>query len=123
MDDINKKIQLLRLDEIDSTLFIGAILISIFIAQNQINKYEGKPYYDTYKIELGNRLLVLGIIISFLYISVENYEISKKENKDLKPFILQIVASVITLVAGLITLYIVFYNKSIDEADVENPEV
>lgn len=123
MDEKEKKIQLLKLDELDSILFIGAILISIFLAQNQINKYEGKPYYETYKIELGNRLFVLGIIISFLYISIENYKIAKNENKDLKPFILQIIASVITLIAGLITLYIVYYNRTIDEADIENPEV
>lgn len=123
MDEKEKKIQLLKLDELDSILFIGAILISIFLAQNQINKYEGKPYYETYKIELVNRLFVLGIIISFLYISIENYKIVKNENKDLKPFILQIIASVITLIAGLITLYIVYYNRTIDEADIENPEV
>ncbi len=123
MDEKEKKIQLLKLDELASLLFIGAILISIFLTQNQINKYEEKPYYETYKIELVNRLFVLGIIISFLYISIENYKIVKNENKDLKPFILQIIASVITLIAGLITLYIVYYNRTIDEADIENPEV
>ena len=123
MDEKEKKVQLLKLDELASLLFIGAILISIFLTQNQINKYEEKPYYETYKIELVNRLFVLGIIISFLYISIENYKIVKNENKDLKPFILQIIASVITLIAGLITLYIVYYNRTIDEADIENPEV
>lgn len=123
MDEKEKKIQLLKLDELASLLFIGAILISIFLTQNQINKYEEKPYYETYKIELVNRLFVLGIIISFLYISIENYKIVKNENKDLKPFILQIIASVITLIAGLITLYIVYYNRTIDETDIENPEV
>lgn len=123
MDEKEKKIQLLKLDELASLLFIGAILISIFLTQNQINKYKEKPYYETYKIELVNRLFVLGIIISFLYISIENYKIVKNENKDLKPFILQIIASVITLIAGLITLYIVYYNRTIDEADIENPEV
>ena len=34
MDEKEKKIQLLKLDELASLLFIGAILISIFLTQN-----------------------------------------------------------------------------------------
>lgn len=116
----NNKINLIKIDEFASILFIIAILVSLYISNNQIKKLEGKKYLNTINIEYYNRYFILFILFLYLYTSIKNYEIAKYNNKDLNPYIYQIYISIITIIAGFIALYILNYNNN---ASIENPEI
>ena len=49
------------------------------------------------------------------------YKISKKEGEDLKPYILQLIASILTIIASIIAIYIVSLSTKENIVDVENP--
>lgn len=123
MDKNIKKIQLLTIDEIASIIFIGLVLISILVTENEKNKLKNKKSYDTYNIEIINKVIGSIILLIFLFLSIENYNIAINDNKDLKPYKLQIIASIFALIAGLIVLYIVYYNHNINLSDFDNPEL
>lgn len=76
----------------------------------------------TYNISLINRLIILITSIVFLYINYKLYQISKKEGEDLKVYYLQIIASILTVIATLIALYVVTIEPKGDEVtDIETP--
>ena len=45
----------------------------------------------------------------------------EKENEDLKSYILQIVASYLTIISAIIALYVVTLSSTETVSDVENP--
>ena len=51
------------------------------------------------------------------------YNLSKDEGEDLKSYILQIVASVLAVISGLIALYVVGLSTTENIVDVENPVI
>ena len=59
----------------------------------------------------------------FLYVNIKLYNISKEEGEDLKPYTLQITASILTSIATLIALYVVSLSNTETVADVENPVI
>lgn len=99
--------------------------ISIVITYNQKLDLENKDtMYNSkqlYRITLFNRILILVLSFVFLYVNYKLYEISKDEGEDLKAYILQIVASVLTIGAGIIALYVVYLSTNENIVDVENP--
>ena len=101
------------------------IIISLLLTYNQKLEIQGKDTLfnskTTFKIAKGNRILFLIIGIVFLYVNYKLYEISKKEGEDLKPYILQILASVLTVAAALVTFYVVTLSNKGDVSDIENP--
>ena len=109
------------------TLFVSlfSLLLSIIITYNQKLSLENKDEIlgtdDLFKITLFNRVLIVVISLIFLYVNYKLYEISKYEGEDLKSYELQIVASIITVVAGLIALYVVSLSTGNDTVDIENP--
>ena len=109
------------------TLFISlfSLILSIIITYNQkLNLEDKDEMFDTddlFKITLFNRVLIVIISLIFLYVNYKLYEISKDEGEDLKSYNLQIVASILTVIAGLIALYVVSLSKGNDTVDVENP--
>ena len=108
------------------TLFISlfSLVLSILITYYQKLKLENKDSIDSntlYKITLFNRILILIVSIVFLYVNYVFYVISKDEGEDLKSYKLQIVASVLTVVASLIALYVVSLSTKDTDVDIENP--
>lgn len=108
------------------TLFISlfSLVLSILITYYQKLKLENKDSIDSntlYKITLFNRILILIVSIVFLYVNYTFYVISKDEGEDLKSYKLQIVASVLTVVASLIALYVVSLSTKDTDVDIENP--
>ncbi len=99
--------------------------ISIVITYNQKLDLENRDtMYNSkqlYRITLFNRILILVLSFIFLYVNYKLYEISKDEGEDLKAYILQIVASVLTIGAGIIALYVVYLSTNENIVDVENP--
>ena len=102
-------------------------IISIIITFNQKLELEGKETLfspkDSLKITLFNRKLILIISFVFLYVNYELFKISKEEGEDLKPYTLQILASLFIIVSGIIALYVVSLSNTENVADVENPIV
>ena len=123
MDENSKKIQLLEIEKYSSISFIVVILVSIFLTDNEIKKLKQLPYVDdTYYISLYNRILAITILTIFLYLSITNYNIKKETSNDLYFNKLQIFASSLALLTGLIALYITYYSNK-DDINLENPEI
>lgn len=121
-----KEIELLNIDIATALMFIITIIISIYLTyenkQDLLNRKRILNKKDDQYILLFNRLLVLIIVLVILYDNIEGYEIAKEKNKDLKPFKIQIFASVLTVITALLILYVVFYNWDNNSlSDIENP--
>lgn len=121
-----KEIELLNIDITTAVLFIITIIISIYLTyenrQDLLNRKRILNKKDDQYILLFNRLLVLIIVLIILYDNIEGYEIAKEKNKDLKPFKIEIFASVLTVITALLILYVVFYNWDNNSlSDIENP--
>ena len=102
-------------------------IISIIITYNQKLELENKDTLftpkDSLKITLFNRKLILILSFIFLYVNFALLKISKEEGEDLKPYNLQIIASLFIIISGIIALYVVSLSNTENVADVENPIV
>ncbi len=102
-----------------------SIIFSFILTYNQKLEIQNKKTLfnstQTFKIAKYNRTLILILSIIFLYVNYKLYKISKKEGENLKPYILQIFASVLTLTAAITTLYVIFLSKKGEVSDIENP--
>lgn len=102
-------------------------IISIIITYNQKLELEEKETLltpkNSLKLTLFNRKLILILSFVFLYVNFVLRKISKEEGEDLKPYNLQIVASLFIIVSGIIALYVVSLSNTENVSDVENPIV
>lgn len=102
-------------------------IISIIITYNQKLQLEGKDTLftpkDSLKITLFNRKLILILSFVFLFVNLALLKISKEEGEDLKPYNLQILASILIIASGIIALYVVNLSSTENVSDVENPIV
>lgn len=124
MNDKQEEINAINIQLIALLIALGSAIISIIITYNQKLDLENKNNTDPKKIfnlTVFNRILILVLSFTFLYVNYKLYKISKKEGEDLKPYILQIIASVLTIIASLIAIYIVSLSTKENIVDVENP--
>ena len=111
------------------TLFfsLASIVISLILTYNQkLIKEDKKTLLSdkaSYNLSLFNRVLILVLSFVFLYVNVKLFNLSKKEGEDLKSYILQIIASVLAVISGLIALYVVGLSTTENIVDVENPVI
>lgn len=102
-------------------------IISIFITYNQKLELENKETIfspeESLKLTLFNRKLILLISFVFLYVNYILLNISKEEGENLKPYKLQILASLFIIVSGIIALYVVSLSTTENVGDVENPVI
>ena len=107
--------------------FIITTVISTLLTYNQKLSLEKKETLfnskESLKITLFNRKLMVILSFVFLYVNIKLYNLSKEDGEDLKPYTLQIVASVLAIISGLIALYVVSLSNTETVADVENPIV
>ena len=100
-------------------------IISIIITYNQKRQINGKKAIysskEIYNITLFNRILILSLSFVFLYVNYILYTVSKEEKEDLKPYKLQILASLLVIISGIIALYVVSLSNTESISDVENP--
>lgn len=111
---------------IASIVSVGTVIISILLLYNEQLEIEGKETFFTakqaQKLSTFNRTLILIILTIFLIINYVLYKISKEEGEDLTPYILQLVASVLTVISSAIALYVVLRQREGEQiVDVENP--
>ena len=110
------------------TLFLSliSIVISLILTYNQrlIEKDKKTILSDTnsYKLSLFNRILILSIALIFLYVNYKQFKSSNNE-KQKKRRTLQIDASILTIIAAIISLYVVYNSKPEAIANIQNPIV
>ena len=110
------------------TLFLSliSIVISLILTYNQrlIEKDKKTILKDTdsYKLSLFNRVLILSIALIFLYVNYVQFKSSTNE-KQKKRRTLQIDASILTIIAAIISLYVVYSSKPEAIANIQNPIV
>ena len=125
LDATDEEINAVNVQLIALVFALLSAFISIVITYNQKLDLENRDtMYNSkqlYRITLFNRILILVLSFVFLYVNYKLYEISKDEGEDLKAYILQIVASVLTIGAGIIALYVVYLSTNENIVDVENP--
>lgn len=102
-------------------------IIAIAITYNQkLGMLQKKKLFNSKEalnITKLNRIIILLIGILFLYINYRLYQISKEEGEDLKSYKLQILASILIVISGLIALYVVSLSSTETLSDVENPNI
>ncbi len=121
----NKEIKYIDYQIITSVVSIIVIIISIVLLYNEQIYLENKKYVISPKkarnLTIFNRVLALITVLIFLYVNYRLYFISKEENENLKPYKLQISASVLTVIASIIVLYVATTSTTETVPDVENP--
>lgn len=122
---MNKEEEYINIQLIALIITLISVFISLLLTYNQ--KLEIKNLEtlfsskNTFKLTKFNRILILILGITFLYVNYNLYKISKKEGENLKPYILQIFASILTVITALITLYVVSLSNKENVSDIENP--
>ena len=122
---MNKEEEYINIQLIALIITLISVFISLLLTYNQ--KLEIKNLEtlfsskNTFKLTKFNRILILILGITFLYVNYNLYKISKKEGENLKPYILQIFASILTVITALITLYVVTLSNKENVSDIENP--
>lgn len=126
MSNEEKEIIAIYAQIIVSAISIIEIIVSILLLYNEKLEIKGEKTLfnaeQTQKISVFNRTFILITAIIFLIINYALYKISKEQGENLKPYELQIAASYLTIIAAIITLYIVLNPTNEGQvADVENP--
>lgn len=112
MDDRKKEENLLDVQIITTLIYIGSLILSIYITYNdKVSVATGKGFLSKKQNAIFskfNRTLVVVLTIIFLYISYENKKTIEKKKGDMYAASLQVFASELSLVSTLIVLYVVF---------------
>lgn len=120
-----EEIKTLNLQIFGLVISLITLLFSILLTYNQKLKLEKKKTIlngvNTLTLSYITRILTVAIAILFLYVNYKLYNLSKKENEDLKSYTLQIIASYLSIISALIAFYVVTLSSTETVADVENP--
>ncbi len=123
--DNNEEIKVTNIQLFALVLVLFSDILAIITTYNQKLDLENKEPMlspkDLYKITLFNRILIVVLAFVFLYVNYKLYEISNDEGENLKPYTLQIWASILVIASGLIALYVVKLSDSTNIVDIENP--
>ena len=109
-----------------SIFFIFTTIISIILLYNEDLYIKYKQFIldpkNAYIIASINRIVILIILLLFLYANYVDKNIDIIENKDLKADNLQIIASILTIISGIIVLYVTiqYFSTNINSS-LENP--
>lgn len=109
------------------TLFFSllGIIISIILTYNEkLEREDKKTLFSkktNYNTNLFNRILFLVIACVFLYVNIKSYLNAKTKDKNLRNYQLQIITSMLTISAALISLYIIATSSKETVANLENP--
>lgn len=107
---------LIRCQIILSFVFVFTLFISIFLSYNSVMRLEKRERFFTDDEALIilriNRLISLFVALGFVFINTCDKKIKRKYDKDSINSDLQILSSIITLIASLIVLYVAFNSNS-----------
>jgi len=125
VDTRQEESEILNIQLISTLLFIIALIVSIFLNLNEKYKllYNEGIISDEEANNLlkTNRIFIVALFITYLYLAYRDREIDKIKNKDLTADNLEIFVSVLSVIGGLIILYLVFNYDQDTTAIYENP--
>ena len=133
--DNQKDLEIINGQLFGTFIILISIIISLYVAYNQKLKVMGEePLIDDETLNdlvFWNRIILTIIIAYFLYLSYETVELTNQKGEDCYIAKAQYLASFLAFLAGLVSLYVVLYNRkgSADVNDVgdiieqENPEI
>lgn len=111
MENNEKEINLLSIQVLTTIIYIGSLVISIYLTLDDKYNLQHRKRFFTKKqarnLSIFNRFLVVILTLSFLYISYENLKLSKEKGGDVSANRLQLTASELSTLATLIVLYVV----------------
>ncbi len=123
----NKQLKIIDGQLLGCILYIISLIVSIIIIFNQrknaLNKEQFLTGEESQTIALANKIFILLLIILFLYLNYESYQLAKNTNQDTSALELQIVGSTLSIAVALIGLYVVatnFTNTNLQTAEIEN---
>ena len=123
----NEEIKYVGYQLIVLLLTILAGFVSFFLTYNQKRSLQRKktlvPPKTLLTISIANRILFLITGSLFLLINFKLYEISKRENENLRTYELQIIASILVVISEIIALYVTSTSTTNQVSDVENPNI
>ena len=123
----NEEIKYINYQLIGLGITILTTVIALIITYNQkLGQQKKKKILSSIKalkLTKINRTTILLVGILFLYINYRLYKISEEEGEDLRSYKLQILASSLVVISGIIALYVVSLSSTETLADVENPNI
>lgn len=126
MNTNEKELKIINEQIIATLLFLGTIIVSITLSIDKRKKILNQKALFTNesakKIAIGNRIIIVIIILLYLQIDKENLDVTKEKNNQTNLAFLQIIAEIITLFVALLALYIT-YNSNIESISIENPDI
>ena len=128
IDIKEEKIKYINLQLIATTGFIIALVVSFTLSVDKRESLRnGNRLYndkEAQKIALMQTILVFIVALLFLYITYNQYKISKKYNEtDKNDLLLQSKTAILSIIAALIELYIVIKNynqNNLNIAEIES---
>lgn len=124
----NLEIKILDIQLIATILFVVSLFISLLITYDEKIKLENDKGLFSNKtsqiLALFNRIFVVILALVFIYCNYVSKKIAESKNDDTESIELQILAGLISLVASIIVLYVVYKNQNdsnFDIAETENP--
>ncbi len=122
------EIKILDIQLIATILFVVSLFISLLITYDEKIKLENDKGLFSNKtsqiLALFNRIFVVILALVFIYCNYVSKKIAESKNDDTESIELQILAGLISLVASIIVLYVVYKNQNdsnFDIAETENP--
>ena len=122
------EIKILDIQLIATILFVVSLFISLLITYDEKIKLENDKGLFSNKtsqnLALFNRIFVVILALIFIYCNYVSKKIAESKNDDTESIELQILAGLISLVASIIVLYVVYKNRNdsnFDIAETENP--
>lgn len=111
MNTKNEEIRLLDIQIITTLIYIGSLVLSIYLTYNDkldlMNKKTIFTEKQTKNYSIFNRFLVVILTSIYLYISYQNNKIAKKNNRNIGATKLQLTASELSFISTIIVLYVV----------------
>ena len=115
METQKRESDLLDLQIIATIVYIGSLILSIFLTYNdKMDVLDLKKIFTERQsngLSLFNRVLVVVLTAIFLYASYENRELAKIKNEKLSNFNLQVYASWLSMLATIIVLYVIIDSQ------------
>lgn len=114
---------LLKQQMITTGIYIICLVVSLALTYDEfLRKDNNKLFSDktAHNIAITNRIIILVLTFSYLYINFVNREIAKSNDSNLTFFNMQLNASTLSLISAIIVLYVVI--KSGDYPIVSSEE-
>ena len=111
MNKVNEEIRLLDIQIITTIIYIGSLVLSIYLTYNdKLNLMNQKGIFtkkQTINYSIFNRTLVVVLTAIYLYISYQNNKIAEQKSRNISATKLQLTASELSFISTIIVLYVV----------------